>query len=802
MTLRAFRSIVLTALLLNTAQLIAQTTTQTIRGTILDTDTRLPLFGATVEVSHPGNGGVRGVDPVLNTMTDQDGGFTIKNVPTGRVDVVISIFGYEPKVLANLLVISSKETVLEVPMLTSVKQLNEATVSSKKRKGQARNDMSTVSTRRISVEETSRIAGGINDPARMVGAFAGVASTPDGNNTIVVRGNSPKGVQWRLEGMEIPNPNHFSDDGATGGPINVLNSDMIDDSDFLTGAFSAEYGNVYSAVFDMRLRDGNNKKREYTLKAGVLGTDLTVEGPLPGVEGGSYLANYRYSTLALLDGAGIVDYQGVPKYTDAAFKVKVPTTKAGTFSLFGVGGKSSIQQEDIGVTGDTLFARNEYRSRMGVIGLTHTRTLGASSYLYSTVSMSGNGSGNEYFEAPAPGEDGTELRSSADLAKWTLRATTTLNTRLNAKHKLRTGIIFSNDHFNMLVDDWNNTTDRMERQLDRTGSANTTQAFVSHQWRWNERWTLTSGIHILHYDLDNALAVEPRLALRYQQRPDQAFTFGAGLHSKTQSLMTLQVQDFDAQGNVVRPNEQLGLTRAAHAVVGYERMLAEDIQLKVEGYYQHLYDLPVENDRTSAYSESNTIEWFSDRALVNEGVGYNTGIELSVEKFFTRGYHFLATGSFSKTEYKALDGVWHNSRFNLGTVANVLAGKEWKIRASRGKASSSRLVGDRVFMAGFRWSMQGGQYHTPIDLEASRAAGEQVMTDEVWSYKSPDVHKLDVVLSYRVGRPKASHEFKVDVQNVLNAQTPVGYFYDDRTGTIKSYAQLSILPVVQYTLRF
>jgi len=334
----------------------------------------------------------------------------------------------------------------------------------------------------------------------------------------------------------------------------------------------------------------------------------------------------------------------------------------------------------------------------------------------------------------------------------------------------------------------------MEDQLDRTGAANTTQAFVSHKWRWNERWTMTSGVHLLHYGGNNAFSVEPRLALRFQMKPDQAFTFGAGLHSKTQSLLTLQAQDFDAQGNVIRPNKELGLTRAAHAVFGYERMLAEDIQLKAEVYYQHLYDLPVENDITSAYSESNTVEWFSNKALVNEGTGYNTGVELSLEKFFTRGYHFMATGSFSETKYKALDGVWHNSRFNLGTVANVLAGKEWKLGASRGK--------DRVFMAGFRWSVQGGQYYTPIDLEASRTAGETVFTEDEWSEKLPAVFKVDVVMSYRIGRPKVSHEFKVDVQNVLNTQTPVGYFYDDRTETINSYAQLSILPVVQYTLRF
>lgn len=783
---RTVQSVLLIIFILLASRILAQSNTQTVRGTIVDTDTRIPLFGATVDVKAGTN--------LLTAVTDQDGHFSIANVPTGRIDVVVTMFGYEPMTFANLLVISSKETIIDAPMTTSVKQLDEAKVKAAKRKGSARNDMSTVSSRRISVEETSRIAGGINDPARMVGTFAGVASTPDGNNTIVVRGNSPKGVQWRLEGMEIPNPNHFSDDGSTGGPINVLNSDMIDDSDFHTGAFSAEYGNVYSAVFDMRLRDGNNKKREYTLKAGVLGTDLTAEGPIPGLEGGSYLANYRYSTLALLDGAGIVDYQGVPKYTDAAFKVKLPTSGAGTFTVFGIGGRSSIAQEDLGTTGDTLFATSDYRSRMGVAGITNTRTLGENSYLYTTFSMSGNGSGNEYFEAPAPGESEMELRSNGDLAKWTIRATSTLNTRINASHKLRTGIIFSNDRYRLQFNDWNDDTDRMETILDRSGSANTTQAFVSHKWRWNERWSMTSGIHALHYDANNAFSIEPRLALRYQMRPDQAFTLGTGLHSKTQSLLTLQAQDYDAQGNVMRPNEDLGLTRALHAVVGYERMLDEDVQVKVEGYYQYLYDLPVENDATSAYSESNTIEWFSNRALVNEGTGYNTGIEISVEKFFTRGWHFMATGSFSETKYKALDGEWHNSRFNLGAVANVLAGKEWKIGASNGK--------DRVIMTGFRYSLQGGQYDTPIDLEASRAADEVVFSESEWSRKLPAVHKVDMVASYRVGRPKVNHEFKVDVQNVLNAQAPVGYFYDERTETIKSFSQLSILPVVQYTLRF
>src|SRR5690606_7760004 len=275
---------------------------------------------------------------------------------------------------------------------------------------------------------TSRMAGGINDPARMVTSFPGVAGDPGGDNMIIVRGNSPKGVLWRLEGMEIPNPNHFADDGATGGPINVLNSDMIDDSDFYTGAFAAEYGNVTSAMFDIKLRYGNDRKRDYKLKAGVLGTDLTAEGPMPGVQGGSYLINFRYSSLALLDQAGIVDYQGVPQYTDGAFKLKLPAGKAGTFALFGLGGQIQIEQVDRGVAADTLFATSVFGSRMGVLGLTHTRLLNSSNFIYTTLSLSGNGSHTDYREVDVPGETPLEQRYTDDMGRWTWRLSSTLNT--------------------------------------------------------------------------------------------------------------------------------------------------------------------------------------------------------------------------------------------------------------------------------------------------------------------------------------------------------------------------------------
>lgn len=766
-------------------QLTAQGNLQTVRGTVLDVDSEQPLIGATVVIVDS--------DPQLGASTDLDGRFSIPMVPTGRLDLQIRMLGYEEQRIPNLLLNSAKELVLSIRLVESLTQLNEFAVRPEEQFGENRNDMATLSARQISVEETSRVAGGINDPARMVSSFAGVAGDATGNNDIIARGNSSKGVLWRLEGIEIPNPNHFSDEGSTGGPINVLNSDMLDNSDFYTGAFAPEYGNALSAIFDMRLRDGNDTEQEYTFKLGVLGTDLTAEGPLPGKNGGSYLANFRYSTLALLDGAGIVDYGGVPKYTDASFKLKLPTAKAGTFSLFGLGGISHIIDQDQGVVGDTLFSRADFGSRMGVIGLTNTRTLSDNSYVYSTVSLSGNSSSTEYDESDSTGTSPLERKHTDDLGKWTVRASTVVNNRLSASHKLRTGVIISSEMFRMGSASFDDDLQRTVTDLEAKGSSTTLQAFTSWKWRMNEKLTMTSGLHVLHYTLNNATSLEPRLGVKYQFHPGKAVSVAGGLHSRTEAIMTYTMQIPNADGQLIRPNENLGLSKAAHAVLGYEHMFAEDIQLKVEAYYQHHFNVPVENDVNSSYSLTNYTGWFTTKPLVNKGVGRNYGLEVSVEKFFTRGYHFMTTASLSDTRYKALDGVWRNSRFNMGIVANALAGKEWKL-GPVGK--------DRVVTTGFRYSILGGQYGTPIDLQASIIEGEEVAGGPVWSKKGDPIHKLDLVVSYRVGRPRVSHEFKVDVQNVLNGKTNVTQYFNGQDGRIEGNSQLAILPVVQYMLRF
>ena len=356
--------------------------TQNVRGRVLDGESKQPLPGVVV-VTLSNN--------QLNAMTDDDGYFVINSVPVGRQSFLLKYMGYEDAVISEVMVTSGKELELNVAMTESLQKLEEVTIKASGDNGRALNEMATISARSISVEETKRYAASFADPARMAMNFMGVSNAGDLDNGIVVRGNSPKNVLWRLEGIEIPNPNHFSELGTTGGAISMLNANVLGTSDFYTGAFPAEMGNALSGVFDMKFRNGNPDKREHTFQLSTLGTELATEGPFKKGGKSSYLLNYRYSTLALIQ--NVVDFGGVlPKYQDASLKLNFPTEKAGTFSVWGLGGYNNASKDPIKdstkwTEDDPNFVLDSDNT-MGVGGISHVILLNKNSYLKTVVSAS------------------------------------------------------------------------------------------------------------------------------------------------------------------------------------------------------------------------------------------------------------------------------------------------------------------------------------------------------------------------------------------------------------------------------
>ena len=356
----------------------AQELTQVIRGKVIDTETQnaLPFVSVTLITS----------DPLIGTVSDNEGNFRLEKVPIGRHDIKVSFVGYETKIIPELMVSSGKEIVLTIKMKEQILNIDEVVVKAYTQKDKTLNTMSTLSARIFTVEEAQRYAGGLDDPARLASSFAGVSTGYLQDNGIVIRGNAPKGLLWRLEGIEIPNPNHFANlKTFGGGGISALSALVVSNSDFFTGAFPSEYGNASSGVFDIKLRAGNNEEYEHAVQLGVMGIDISSEGPLRKNSGASYLFNYRYSTFGLIKPVLPEELQSfAPIYQDLCFKINVPTKKVGVFSLWGL---AADDKEDFDADRDSsLWQSVEDREvgnidqRMGAVGLNHRFILRNNAY--------------------------------------------------------------------------------------------------------------------------------------------------------------------------------------------------------------------------------------------------------------------------------------------------------------------------------------------------------------------------------------------------------------------------------------
>ena len=782
--MKTLKLLLLFAIVIATNKTEAQELTQSVRGRITDVDSEIPAIGASVVVV--------GSDPFNGAATDVDGYFKLTKVPVGRITIEVSYLGYEKKTISNVIVNSGKEVFLNIAITESVNNLDEFVISGNSKKDEPLNEMALISSKQFSTEETKRYAGSLGDPARMAGNFAGASNSADGNNDIVVRGNSPRGILWQMEGIEIPNPNHFAAEGASGGAINALNSNLLANSEFLTGAFAPEYGNATSGVFDVKLRQGNNEKREYTFGLGMFGTDFTVEGPFKKGGKASYLANYRYSSLALLEDVGIVDFDGgTPKYQDASFNFYLPTNKAGIFKIFGFGGLSNINTEvAFSDKNDSIVETMDLKNHVGFGAIAHSYIFNERTYIKSNISLSSTG--NDIVIDKRISDSDYLLDANVSMAKYNIKSATTLHKKLNAKNKISAGIIYTNLFYDLNLQDR-----KLNNQLEQTygvkESSSYQQLHGTWKHRFNEKLTLVSGLHILSFSLNNKYSIEPRVGLSYKVKNNQTLTAGFGVHSKIESLLDYTTNITDVNGVTTQPNRDLKLPKANHYILGYDFQFSENAHIKTEVYYQYLYDVPVENDPTSNYSTINQKEWSANKVLVSEGEGRNFGLELTLERFFSQGFYYLATASIFESQYKTLAGNWEQTRYNGNINANLLIGKEFKV----GSAKKNKLI-----MISLKGGFQGANRSNPIDLEASIASGEEQLLSDNFKEKQDDIVFLNFSAGYKVNRKKATHEIKLEVLNATNNNATVSNYYSDSQKSIESLYQWPLLPNISYTINF
>lgn len=767
---------------------------QTIRGVITEKQTQLPLPGAVVQLL---------TNATINAVTtDANGKFRWDEVPIGRHQIKCSLLGYKEK-YATVILNSGKESIVNIELEESMIQGEEVTVIAEQDKTKTNNKMSTVSARVFSAEEAARYAGSRGDPARMAANFAGVSGANDSRNDIIIRGNSPLGILWRLNGLDIPNPNHFGSAGSTGGPISILNNNTLDNSDFMSGAFAADYGNATAGVFDLKMRNGNNEKYEFLGQVGFNGFELGAEGPLSKKQNSSFLINYRYSTLSVFKALNIDFGTGaaVPQYQDLTFKADVATNRMGKWSVWGIGGLSYVALlESDKKEGQDLYGYNSrdtyFRSNVGAAGVNHTILFKNNAYLKTNLGISGqyNNITSDRIDTAFKTEKNSkpEYRNTTQTLRYVFN--TTYHKKFNARDFISTGVYA--DAFNSLfVDSVDNLFGINTFEVLRNYKGNTAlgRAFFQWQHKFTDNLSLNSGLSYQYFILNNAQALEPRLGLKWSLSSQQSLSFGGGMHSQLQPLYIYFASDKLPNGTRLETNKQLDYTRAIHAVIAYDLSFSTNFRLKSEVYYQYIYNAPIKTTPNTFSALNLGADFNSPNIdyLTSKGLGENYGLELTLEKFYSRGYYFLFTASLFESKYKASDNVIRNTAFNGNYVINFLGGKEFKIKEKH------------TLSLDFKCTYAGGRRYTPINLEASKQAGDEVRDfSKAFSLQYSPYFRLDIKPTYRLNTKRLTHEWNIDIQNITSHNNIFQQTYDIKNQSIKTDYQLKLFIIPQYRILF
>lgn len=779
-----FKFLFLAVVLISNQSLFAQADQlYIIRGTVKDEVTQQALIGALVYVIHHEN---------QSAITDENGDFHIEALPLGRHSLQVSYLGYVAY-MSNIEVKSGKELVLNIAMKEEIKALDEVVITSKADKSKTVNSLAYASTRTFSVEESSKFAGAVDDPARMAQSFAGVVPTNDGNNYVSVRGNHPSGLLYRMEGIDIPNPNHFGDVASSGGGVSVLSSQVLSNSDFSTGAFAAEYGNALGGVFDIKLRKGNDSKREFTLKAGFLGMEAALEGPFSKKYKGSYLVNYRYSTLSLISKLG-VDLSGVLNYSDLSYNIHLPLLKGGNISIFGINGWSNqnIEEtlEDFDKKNGALDHRYDAKfiSNMSVNGAKFTYSTKNNGFLSAIIAYGTTKSG--FADDQRTVYPSYTYLSKYDIENLTDKVSAAIHytQKVNPKITWRSGGYFDRLGYRMLYNNYRNGTD-LSNIINNKDNTNMARVYSQMQYRLNEKWSANIGFHYTNYMLNKKQTIEPRGNIQYtfSQRSNIAIAYGR--HSQIQPLIVYFIKS--DEGRLV--NEDLDFTKAHHLVLTHNLDISSHTRLKTEMYYQHLDGIPVGQGQNKNFAMINQQFLFPDFGLVNDGKGRNMGVELTLERFLHNNWYYIVTGSVFDSKYKTPSLDWTNTRFNSGFTSVITVGKEWIIGKSRRNTLGFNLKNAWV----------GGQFDTPIDRLASQAQQKEVR-DELnpFSVRLKDFYKLDVGIKFKRNKNKMTSTLSLDLMNATNNRNIGGLTYNIANDKMEEWTMMPFVPVLSYKVEF
>lgn len=757
--------------------------TQMIKGTIKDAQSGDPISYANVLAIT--------ADSTFGTVSDYDGSFELTDLKPDRYEIKISYVGYREETLTDVILYAHQPTTIQIELEETAFNLSEITIKPELDKKAVKNELVTVSGRLLSVEEANRYAGGFDDPARLASAFAGVSSNIQ-TNGISIRGNAPKYLQWKMEGIEIPNPNHFADLSVVGGGgLTALSSQVMDNADFLTGAMPAVYDNALSGVFDLSMRKGRSEEAEHHFQVGIIGIDVASEGPISREKKSSYLVNYRYSTLGLVQSllpaeAGKINYQ------DLSFKLTFPSLKKGTIEWWGLGlrdfsGQSPVEDPALRKYRED-FQEQEVHQYMGATGIKYLKYYDNryQQVLRTQLAITANNADLMTREIL----ENNQLKDKNSLlnGQWTGHFQLELNSKFGNKHQNFSGIRSQFLNYDLAFAN-RIETGSITKIVDQKGNSSVHSFYTNSIFNISAKMKMIAGFNARYFSLNKELLFEPRFSFAYTADEKIKLGAGYGLHSRLEPLSYYFTKN--QTGDLI--NLKLRSSKAHHFVGSVQWSPAKNYFIKIEPYYQFLFDVPVTGDHLLSFINLEN-DWFLNDPLLNTGQGRNIGIDFTFERYIDHGFYGLFTVSLFDSKFRfAKQEEWLDSRFNSKIIGNLLLGKESVLGAKENKRLGIN----------YRIAYQGGVPYTPVHESATFRSGEIVFDESQpfsRQFNASLVHHFTV--NYIVSRAKILHQISLKVLNAGSYKEFESFRINLITQKIEEYREALVIPNLSYKISF
>ncbi|MGQ1784212.1 TonB-dependent receptor [Saccharicrinis sp. GN24d3] len=701
------------------------------------------------------------------TTTDMSGEFELEIKDREFVQLELSFLGYKSFITEEIMTSSIRSNFVEIYLEPTTKELSEITV---KASPFAQKTESPVSLRRIGIDQIEKSAGANRDISKVIQSFPGVGSTVSFRNDIIVRGGGPSENKFYIDGIEIPTINHFSTQGASGGPVGMLNVDFIREVDFYSGAFPVARGNALSSVLDFKQKDGSKEQADYKAVLGASEMGFSVSAPLSRKTTG--FASIRRSYLQFLFKA--LDLPFLPTFTDFQFKTKTRINTKNEISFLGFGAIDDFElNENASDTPDNQYILSYIpvnKQWNYTIGANYKHFYGKS---YLSVITSRSHLNNEAIKYRDNIKDAQNLIYDYQSQEIENKFRTELHSKfLNIN--FNTGLSFDDVHYK-------NNTYRQDYQ-----NASLLQISYNSELRFlkygvfasaaipvlNDRVNLSMSFRMDANSYSNNMSnllkqFSPRFSASVQLDTPIFFNFNLGRYYQPPSLTTLGFRD----NNESLTNKSNGIKYiyADHLVAGFEYRPNSYSKITLEGFFKKYNDYPVSvTDSVSLASKGGDFGVVGDEEVISIGKGKAYGFELMARQRSPKGLHFIAAYTFVRSKFTNIQGQYvpssWDSKHLFTTTINKTLKKNWDI--------------------GVKWRFVGGLPYTQVDENTTKlkkawdATGREYLDYSAYNQKRlADFHQLDIRVDKKYVFKNWSLGIYLDIQNLYNYKTkePVKY---------------------------